>query len=118
MTKNKGCPGEILVESQRRSLQGEIWGITTYFNPAGYSNKRTHLRLFSERIRKQGLKLLIVELAFGTSAYVLEDGLGDLVIRLRSSTVLWQKERMLNIGLRNLPDACDKVVWLDARHII
>ncbi len=26
---------------------------------------------------------------------------------------MWQKERLLNIGIRHLPDACDKVAWLD-----
>ncbi len=28
--------------------------------------------------------------------------------------VLWQKERLLNIGVQQLPDDCDKVAWLDA----
>jgi len=26
---------------------------------------------------------------------------------------MWQKERLLNIALRYLPDSCDKVAWLD-----
>jgi hypothetical protein len=27
---------------------------------------------------------------------------------------MWQKERLLNVGLRHLPGDCDKVAWLDA----
>jgi hypothetical protein len=96
------------------ALAGELWGITTYFNPAGYLNKLEHLRLFSERVRKQGLKLLIVELAFGDAPYVLEESLADRIIRVRSNSILWQKERLLNIAIEQLPEVCDKVAWLDA----
>ncbi len=95
------------------SLDGEFWGVTAYFNPAGYCNKRDHLRLFSTRIRQQGLKLLVVELAFGDAPFDLEMNLADRIVRLRSNTVLWQKERLLNVGFENLPDDCDKVAWLD-----
>ena len=96
------------------ALAGELWGITTYFNPAGYLNKLEHLRLFSERVRKQGLKLLIVELAFGDAPYALEESLADRIIRLRSNSILWQKERLLNIAIEQLPGICDKVAWIDA----
>jgi hypothetical protein len=96
------------------ALTGELWSITTYFNPAGYSNKLEHLRIFSETIRKQGVKLLIVELAFGEASHVLEESQADRIIRVRSSSILWQKERLLNIAIEELPDVCDKVVWIDA----
>src|ERR1700753_3038699 len=94
--------------------QGDIWGVTAYFNPAAYSNKQVHLRIFSERVRRQGLKLLIIELAFGNALHVVDERLADRVIRVRSNSVLWQKERLLNIALKQLPPECDKVVWLDA----
>ncbi len=95
------------------SLDGELWGITTYFNPAGYSNKLDNLSLFADRARRQGLKLLVVELAFGESPYVLGNNLADRIVRRRSNTVLWQKERLLNIAVEELPNTCDKVAWLD-----
>jgi len=95
-------------------LEGELWGITAYFNPVGYRNKLAHMRLFAERVRSQGLKLLIVELAFDNAPFSLDESLGDRVLHVRSSSVLWQKERLLNIALDRLPDSCDKVAWLDA----
>jgi glycosyltransferase involved in cell wall biosynthesis len=95
-------------------LNGELWGLTSYFNPAGYSNRLEHARRFSAEVRRQGLKLLIVELAFGNEDFALGDGLADQHVRLKTNTVLWQKERLLNIGLDHLPDTCDKVAWLDA----
>ncbi len=96
------------------TLPGEFWGIATYFNPAGFSTILDNVELFSERIRRQGLKLVVVELAFGEDAYEVPDKMADHIIRLRSTTVLWQKERLLNIALQELPERCDKVAWLDA----
>jgi hypothetical protein len=90
-----------------------LWGIAGYFNPAGYSNKLEHLRLFADGVRGQGLKLLVVELAFEDAKFALDAQIADCVVRVRSSAVLWQKERLLNIAAGHLPDYCDRVVWLD-----
>ncbi|OGX38616.1 MAG: hypothetical protein A3C53_04130, partial [Omnitrophica WOR_2 bacterium RIFCSPHIGHO2_02_FULL_68_15] len=38
----------------------------------------------------------------------------DRLIQVRSDSVMWQKERLLNIGLDHLPDACEAVAWLDS----
>ncbi|HEX3155151.1 MAG TPA: hypothetical protein VHV32_11030 [Candidatus Angelobacter sp.] len=100
--------------SKTDSHNGELWGITTYFNPVGYANKIDNLCIFANRIRQQGLKLLIIELAFNDRPYIIEDSLCDQIVRLRSNTILWQKERLLNIAVEKLPDTCDKVAWLDA----
>lgn len=102
------------VPAQPRHLPGELWGITTFYNPAGYTNKMTHLRRFAHGVRAQGLRLMVVELAFGDAPFEVPAGLSDRLVRRRAESVLWQKERLLNIGLRDLPTACDKVCWLDA----
>ncbi|WP_448203907.1 hypothetical protein [Azospirillum sp. sgz302134] len=96
------------------SLPGELWGVAAYFNPAGAPVMRDNLALFGRRVRDQGLKLLIVELAFADAPFTLPDDCADLLVRRRSGAVLWQKERLLNIGVESLPPSCDKVVWLDA----
>ena len=47
-------------------LQGDIWGITSYFNPEGYQSKLDNFRLFRKRTTNlQGLPLVVVELTFG-----------------------------------------------------
>lgn len=97
-----------------KNLPGELWGIIGIFNPAGYGNKLTNLELATASMRKQGLKLLIVELAFSDASFEVPESMGDRIERCRTATILWQKERLLNIGLRRLPPECDKVVWLDA----
>jgi hypothetical protein len=95
-------------------LPGEMWGVTTCFNPAGYDNKYDHLQRFAAAIRGQGLKLLVVELALCGQPFRLKDDVADRVIRLTSDTILWHKERLLNIAIQALPPECDKVAWVDA----
>lgn len=65
-------------------------------------------------MRRQGLRLLVVELAFDDQPFVLTDEDADILIRQRTRTVLWHKERLLNIGIENLPGECDSVCWLDS----
>lgn len=94
-------------------LPGSFWGITTYFNPAGYKNKTTNLERFCEAVRAQGLKLMIVELTFEGQTPVIRDDLADLVVRRHSRSVMFLKENLINIGVAALPADCDKVAWLD-----
>jgi hypothetical protein len=103
----------MIIESDKTS-GGELWGITTYFNPINYSNKIVNLKRFANRVRQQGVKLLIVDLAFGNLEHEVDANLADKVIKVRSRTVLWQRERLFNIAVDELPARCDKVVWLDA----
>jgi hypothetical protein len=95
-------------------LTGELWGLTAYYNPAGYRNKLENLKRYAEGVRRQGLPLLIVELAFQDRPFEVPEDTADRLIRRRTDSVLWQKERLLNIGLRELPAACDRVAWVDA----
>lgn len=102
-----------VINAHQQLLSGTLWGITVYFNPVQYKNKLDHLRAFAKATRKQGLQLLIIELAIGSHPYVIDEELADRVVRLRTPDVLWHKERLLNISLRHLPGDCDKIVWLD-----
>jgi hypothetical protein len=101
-------------EGHHKSLPGELWGVATFFNPTGSPILRENLALFSHGVRGQGIKLLVAELAFGDKSFEVPDKLADVVLRWRSDTVLWHKERLLNLGIEHLPRECDKVVWLDA----
>ncbi|MDP6670296.1 MAG: hypothetical protein QGI60_00590, partial [archaeon] len=95
-------------------LPGVFWGITTFFNPDGNSKRVENYRKFRKSSKAQGLKLLCVELAFDKASFELGKEDADKLIQLRTSTMLWQKERLLNVALKNLPKNCDKVAWLDA----
>jgi len=97
-----------------KKLSGSFWGITAFFNPDGNRKRVENYRKFRKSSRAQGLKLLCVELAFDNADFGLGKGDADKLIQLRASTMLWQKERLFNVALENLPKNCDKVAWLDA----
>ena len=87
-----------------------LWAITSYFNPMRYGRRLANYRLFREHLP---LPLIAVELSFGANDFELREGEADVLIQLRGQDVLWQKERLLNVALGELPSGCTKVVWLD-----
>jgi hypothetical protein len=104
-----------LIPEYLQELPGSLWGITTFYNPAGYRNKSQNYRRFRKAAQVQGLKLVTVELAFGRQDFELNKDDADILVQLRGDdqNILWQKEALLNVGLNHLPEDCDKIVWLD-----
>ena len=91
------------------SVTEDFWAITSYFNPMRYARRLENFKIFRERLN---VPLVAVELAYGPN-FELEPGDAEIVVRLRGTAVMWQKERLLNIALRELPRTCRFVAWLD-----
>jgi len=92
----------------------DMAAVCCYFNPCGYRARLRNFRRFHEGMRKSPIPLLTVELASGDDPHQLDDEFGE-VLRLRSPDVMWQKERILNVGIeRLLARGVRKIVWLDA----
>src|SRR5215208_1723669 len=87
-----------------------LWAITSYFNPMRYGRRLANYRTFREHL---AVPLLTVELSYAAEEFDLREGEADILIQLSGRDVLWQKERLLNVGLEALPSECTKVVWLD-----
>jgi len=85
--------------------------ITTYFNPCRYKTRRVNYDLFMEGMRRAGVLCLTVECAFPGQQFELEETVD--VIRVRANTLLWQKERLLNLAAGYLPPSVKYVAWLD-----
>jgi hypothetical protein len=92
-------------------MQNDLWIITAYFNPCRYITKRFNFDTFAARLRAIDARLLVVEMASKDGEFELGDE--HQVIRVRGNAVMWQKERMLNLAIANLPASCTKVAWLD-----
>lgn len=90
---------------------GDFWCVTTFFNPAGYSSLLNNHRIFSEKLKKQGIDLLTVELAFENGEFQIPTS--ENVIQLKGNSVMWQKERLINYAISQLPSDCKYVGWLD-----
>lgn len=85
--------------------------ITTYYNPCRYQSRRANYDVFMEGMRRSGVPCITVECAFPGQDFELPDSLD--VIRVRAATLLWQKERLLNLAASWLPPSCKHVAWLD-----
>jgi len=86
-----------------------IWVVTPYFNPAGYNRRLDNFRAFRRHLRAP---LLVVELAREGRHQLKEDD-ADIVIKLTGEDRMWQKERMINIGVAELPRHVEFVAWAD-----
>lgn len=85
--------------------------ITTYFNPCRYATRRRNYDLFREGLRRVGVPCITVECAFGLAPFELPAALD--VIQVRTQSLMWQKERLLNLAAGWLPQDCRYVAWLD-----
>lgn len=69
--------------------------VTSYFNPQRSAARAKNLEIFRQHVKTLGVPLFVVE----------SDS---------QDAVLWQKERLLNRCIDQLPDAVDAIGWLDA----
>lgn len=83
--------------------------VTCFFNPCGFKSLLRNYFAFSSELRRQGVPLLTVECAFGDGDYQIPES----EVRVRSQSIMWQKERLLNHAMNFLPDDCDYVAFLD-----
>ncbi|MPQ69375.1 hypothetical protein [Pseudomonas sp. MWU12-2323] len=89
----------------------ELVVITTYYNPCSWVSRRRNYDVFMEGMRNAGVTCVTVECAFGNEPFELPESLD--VIQVRAKTLLWQKERLLNLAASWLPNNCKYVAWLD-----
>lgn len=86
-----------------------LWVMTSYYNPERYQRRFNNFKAFRRHLNAP---LLVVELAKpGQHQLHKEDG--DIVISLSGEDRIWQKERLLNIGIAELPPHVEYVAWVD-----
>ena len=86
-----------------------LWLITTFFNPLNWSSRRRNYDTFRRHLKAN---LLTVEWSPNGDFSLREDD-ADRLVRVSGGELMWQKERLINIGLEHLPDDCDLVGWVD-----
>jgi hypothetical protein len=88
--------------------------ISVLSNPVRYESRGRLFREFVERTRDSGVKLWIVEAAFGERDYEIARVDEAQHIRLRCDQELWLKESMINVAASRLPTDAKYLMWLDA----
>jgi hypothetical protein len=83
-------------------------------NPARFHSRYRLAREWQEHMAATpNVKLHMVESAFGDRHHEVVDGL-DSVLRLRTSSEIWTKENMINLGVKSLlPVDWKYVAWVD-----
>jgi len=86
--------------------------VTSYFNPCRFRARAENFERFIEPIRAAGIPIVIVEARFEDEEFTLDERHASL--RVEARDLMWQKERLLDLGTGWLPAHCTKVAWLDA----
>jgi hypothetical protein len=86
---------------------------TARANPLGWQVPHANWEKFAEGMLSAGVKLTVVECAYGEEDHRCDDIEGVRHIGVRAKTRVWNKENLLNIGVHRTPEA-RYIAWIDA----
>ncbi|MCE0742841.1 hypothetical protein LWC05_02900 [Acetobacter sicerae] len=87
--------------------------VTTRANPLRWSVPDRIYRTWAEHIMASGAHLTVVECQYGDRPFVC-DVPGVTHVGVRANSLVWTKERCLNIGISRLPQDWRYVAWIDS----
>ena len=97
--------------------QTPFYVVTTHFNPHMFRSRVRLYRDFVKHMQATGATVFTVEAAFGDHPFEVTSAGNPLNLQLRTNTVLWHKERMINLGVQRLREVdpnAKTVAWVDA----
>lgn len=90
--------------------------ISVCSNPVRYQRRWNLFKEFEQHMHDLGVKLIVVEQAFGRREFQLTERDHPMHLQVRTEDELWHKENMINIGIQYLcqldPD-WEYVAWID-----
>ena len=94
-----------------------LWAITSYYNPSHYLTKLQNFKAFHQSLK---LPLVVAELILDNqeselSSYLSSTENPDNTIHLliHGNSMMWQKERLLNLALARVPSTVEYITWID-----
>jgi hypothetical protein len=116
-----------------------LYVVTTVFNAVRYKSRWKHFERFARHIESIGGVLVTVEAAFGDRHHALDAGVTHhgvsllqrapdhptefshtrtshphLYVKVRTTSEVWIKENLINIGVQHLPEDWKYMAWVDA----
>lgn len=85
--------------------------LTSYFNSSKSKFRLQNYKHFRTQLQLENVDLFTIEAAFDDQPFELEAN-GETLVQVRAER-MWQKERVLNILIEDLPPKYDEVVWMD-----
>lgn len=102
-------PSKEIRQAVRFTKVSSLVVVTAYFNPQKSTRRLQNYLRFERGLSDHGIQLLTVEgIRNGTPELT-----GENILHVQCEDILWQKERLINIGIRSLPDDVDAVGWFD-----
>lgn len=95
-------------------MDQSLYVVAPLFNPCGYRTRYLRFLDFARHVRESGGVLVTVECAFGDQPFVVDENVGGICIRCRSSQMIWLKENLINLAVAALPDSARYLAWIDA----
>jgi hypothetical protein len=98
-------------------IEEKLHVILVVSNPCLYARRYILMKEFMERMSKDepDIILYIVELAYGNQKFLMTNKKNPRHLQLRTTTPLWHKENMINIGVKNLlPPDWKAMAWIDS----
>lgn len=80
----------------------KLYAVTVVFNPHGFNSRVNLYNEFKEYCVFSGVQLMTVEIAFGDRPFEVTTTDSPWNLQLRTTDVLWHKERGLNLGIQKL----------------
>ena len=83
-------------------------------NPLRYASRYRLFEAFRKYVADSGAELTTVELALRDRHFEVTRHDHPRDVQLRSASVLWHKENLINVGIRALPADWEYVAWIDS----
>ena len=88
--------------------------ITCVSNPIRWASRIALARQFIEHMLDSGVRLTVVEAAFGERPFELAGDARFQHVGVRQRTLAWNKESLINVGFSRLPADWEYAAWIDA----
>jgi hypothetical protein len=88
--------------------------VTAVANPLRWASRARLYRDFERHMLDSGVRLTVVECAYGDRPHELAGTGGVTHVPVRARSLVWAKENLLNIGIAHLPEDWKYVAWIDA----
>jgi len=91
--------------------------LTTIFNPASFKSRYELYHQFAQHMAQTGAQLITIECIFpelGQHEFQVTSPTNPCHIQLKSKSIYWMKENLINIAASRLPTKAKWICWLDA----
>ena len=100
---------------RRKKIQyPNVWAITTFYKFFNSPYREANYKTFKKNLNDAGVQLAVIEITAPGIKPTLKEGThADKILRLETKSLLWHKERSLNMLSQILPKSCEYIAWFD-----